>query len=77
MGNLRGYVRVGGKLRGGCTPLRYRKISKSYTIVKTLNPQKILNFETMKNFLKGGGLGKFLKSTTLSTYIYGKLVGSM
>ena len=40
---------------GGGTPLPPRG-SKSYTIVKTLNLQKILNFETMKNFLKGVGL---------------------
>ena len=40
--------------------------SKSYTTVKTLNPQKIFDFENMKNFLKGDGLEKFSKSTTRS-----------
>ena len=60
---------------GGGTPLRYRKITKSYTIVNTLNPQKFFDFESMKNFLKGDGLGKFSKSTTRSRSLGGYLVG--
>ena len=50
---------------GGGYPLPPRG-SKSYTIVKTLNLQKNFDFESMKNFLKDDGLGKFSKSTTRS-----------
>ena len=48
---------------GGYPPPRG---SRSYTIVKTLKMQKIFDFESMKNFLNGDGLGKFSKSTTRS-----------
>ena len=61
---LKGVCEGWWRVEGGPPPLRYRKITESYTIVKTLNPQKFFDFETMKNFLKGDGLGRFLKSTT-------------
>ena len=44
----------------------YLQGSKSHTIVKTLKMQEYLDFETMKNFLMGDGLGKFSKSTSRS-----------